>query len=118
MESQFQILAVAYSKDASLVYWSGVDDLIRMFDVRKLDAPLLQLSGHRDTVTSLSLSSDGAYLLSNSRDNTLRLWDARPFSTRANRCLKIFVGASHDQEVDFFFLSNRLWLSVMRCLVN
>lgn len=99
MWSDYQVLAVAYARDASLVYWAGVDDAVRLFDTRRLDAPLLALAGHRDSVTSLALSADGAYLLSNARDNTLRLWDARPFSTRPNRCLKIFVGATHDQEV-------------------
>jgi Prp8 binding protein len=121
MESAYQILAVSYARDASLVYWAGVDDVIRLFDVRQLDTPLVQLAGHREAVTSLALSSDGAYLLSNARDNTVRLWDARPFSTRANRCLKIFVGATHDQEVFFllffvFFIF--VGLSLMRCLVN
>jgi Prp8 binding protein len=101
MESPYQILAVSYSKDASLVYWAGIDDTIHLFDVRQLDAPLVRLAGHREAVTSLALSSDGAYLLSNARDNTLRLWDARPFSTRTNRCLKIFLGATHDQEVRY-----------------
>ncbi len=99
LSSAYQVLAVALSKDAGLLYSAGVDDRIQVHDARKLDAPLLRLAGHRESVTSLSLSADGAYLLSNARDNTVRIWDARPFSSRANRCLKIFVGATHDNEV-------------------
>ena len=37
------------------------------------------MSGHSDTVTGLSLSPDGALLLSNAMDNTLRVWDTRAF---------------------------------------
>lgn len=46
----------------------------------------------------MSLSTDGSYLLSNSRDNTVRVWDAKAFSTRQNRCLKIFQGAMHNAD--------------------
>ena len=34
------------------------------------------LSGHSSTVTSCSFSPDGASVLSGSRDNTLKIWDA------------------------------------------
>ncbi len=37
------------------------------------------MKGHNDTVTSLALSNCGSYVLSNSMDNTLRVWDVRPF---------------------------------------
>lgn len=55
-------------------------------------------SGHREAITGAVLSSDGSYLLTNSRDHTVRVWDAKPFSSRANRCLKIFAGATHNAE--------------------
>ncbi len=55
-------------------------------------------SGHREAITGAVLSSDGSYLLTNSRDHTVRVWDAKPFSARANRCLKIFSGATHNAE--------------------
>lgn len=98
MTSPYQVLSCALSKDASFVYWAGVDDVIHMFDARRMDEPLVLLAGHRDSVTSLSLSADNSYLLSNGRDNTVRIWDAKPFSQRANRCVKIFLGALHDQD--------------------
>ena len=61
--------------------------------------PDLMLTGHIDTVTGLSISPDGSYLLSNSMDASLRSWDIRPFVVdEANRCEKIFLGASHGAE--------------------
>ena len=30
--------------------------------------------GHSDTVTGMKLSPDGAYVLTNSMDNTVRIW--------------------------------------------
>ena len=41
--------------------------------------PVYSLAGHTDTVTGISLSPDGSYLLSNGMDNTARIWDVRPF---------------------------------------
>lgn len=49
------------------------------------------MRGHTDTVTGLSLSPDGSYLLSNAMDNTLRIWDIRPYAPQ-ERCVKIFSG--------------------------
>jgi Prp8 binding protein len=84
MSSAHQVLAVALARDASLLYWAGIDDRVQVHDARKTEQPLLRLAGHREAVTSLALSADGSYLLSNARDNTVRIWDARPFSARAN----------------------------------
>lgn len=55
------------------------------------------MKGHTDTITGLALSSDGSYLLSNSMDNTLRIWDVRPFAP-VERCVKIFSGHQHNFE--------------------
>ena len=40
---------------------------------------LFTMPGHVDTITGLSLSKDGKYILSNAMDNTVRAWDVRPF---------------------------------------
>lgn len=57
----------------------------------------LTLAGHSDTVTGLRVSPDGTHLLSNSMDNTLRVWDLRPYAPK-NRCAKIFTGHVHTFE--------------------
>ena len=56
--------------------------------------------GHTDTITGISLSDDGSYLLSNSIDQTIRCWDVRPYFSSANntRCVKIFQGHQHNYE--------------------
>jgi WD40 repeat protein len=45
----------------------------------------------------LSYSFLNSYLLTNSMDNTMRIWDVRPFAP-ANRCMKVFTGHSHGFE--------------------
>ena len=44
--------------------------------------------GHTDTITGMKLSPDGTMLLSNSMDNTLRVWDTRPY-VEGERCTKL-----------------------------
>lgn len=58
---------------------------------------LYRLKGHTDTVTGVSLSPDGSYLLSNAMDNNLRIWDVRAFAPQ-ERCVKIFAGHQHNFE--------------------
>ncbi len=55
------------------------------------------LKGHQDTITSLALSPDGGSLLSNAMDNTIRVWDCKPFAPE-NRLTTILEGASHGAE--------------------
>lgn len=45
----------------------------------------------------MSLSADGSYLLTNSMDNSLRIWDVRPYAP-VERCVKIFSGHQHNFE--------------------
>ena len=50
------------------------------------------MTGHTDTVTSLQVSPDSQFLLSNSHDSTVRTWDIRPFAP-LDRHVKTFDGA-------------------------
>lgn len=68
----------------------------QVWDLRS-NSVSLKLKGHTDSVTGLSLSSDGSYLLSNSMDNTLRIWDVRPYAP-PERCVKILSGHQHNFE--------------------
>ena len=45
----------------------------------------------------MQLSPDGSHILTNSMDNTLRVWDSRPFCT-GERCVKVFTGHNHNFE--------------------
>lgn len=55
------------------------------------------MKGHSDTVTGLALSPDGSHVLSNSMDNSLRVWDIRPYAPQ-ERCVKMFAGHTHNFE--------------------
>lgn len=92
----YQVTAVCFNDTADYVISAGIDNDIKMWDLRK-NALFAKLHGHVDTVTGLSVSRDGSYLLSNGMDNTLRVWDLRPFSP-LDRCVKIFVGHQHNFE--------------------
>lgn len=48
-------------------------------------------------LTGMQLSPDGSYLLTNSMDCTLRIWDMRPYAPQ-NRCVKILEGHQHNFE--------------------
>lgn len=73
---------------------------VKVWDVRT-QRLVMSLAGHRDSVTGLSLSPDGSYLLSNSMDNTLRCWDVRPFvagGSQGQRQTAVYKAHSHDLE--------------------
>ena len=52
------------------------------------------MKGHNDTVTSLALSNCGSFVLTNSMDNSLRIWDIRPFVTKEGLNLPINILAT------------------------
>lgn len=59
----------------------------------------MTLEGHTDTLTGLSLNTDGNKLLSNGMDAQVLTWDVRPFLAEgASRCQQSFVGARHGAE--------------------
>ena len=74
----------------------SVSVLPQVWDLRK-NAVLYRMKGHSDTVTGMTLSPDGSYLLTNAMDNSLRIWDVRPFAP-SERCLKILTGHQHNFE--------------------
>lgn len=98
---RYPLLANALSADPLTVYCGGIDNRIFVWDLRKgTDSPLLILKGHKDTITGIDITNDGCFLCSHSMDNTIRLWDVRPFfeGPDEDRCLTILQGASHSFE--------------------
>eukprot|EP00898_Chlorokybus_atmophyticus_P005080 jgi/Chlat1/5573/Chrsp369S00849 len=94
---KYQITAVSFSDASDKVYTGGIDNDIKVWDLRKTEVAM-RLQGHTDTVTGMRLSPDGgAYLLTNSMDCTLRIWDMRPFAPQ-DRCIKILTGHQHSFE--------------------
>ena len=68
-------------QSSNLLISGGEDGLIRMWDTRRIDGerdhPVATFPGHLDSVTSLDVRFDELYFLSNSKDQTAKLWDVR-----------------------------------------
>merc|ERR1711939_1065832 len=87
-----------YANAGDRVYAGGIDNAVKLWDLRRSETTLT-LTGHSDTVTGLRLSPDGTHILSNSMDNTLRIWDTRPYASMS-RCVKVLTGHIHTFETN------------------
>lgn len=72
-DSGVQVLAVAFNENADQVITGGIDNDIKVWDIRK-NALLYKMKGHTDCPTGLSLSPDGSYVASNAMDSTGNLY--------------------------------------------
>ena len=95
-DNKYQVTSVSFNDTAEKVFSAGLDNQIKVWDLRKKEVEYV-IYGHTDTITGISLSPDGSYLLSNAMDQTVRCWDVRPFVI-GNRCVKIFQGNTHNFE--------------------
>ncbi len=68
--------AVAFLEDGTEIATSGIDPVIRIWSVEDQTEPLAELEAHRDGSRGLDSSNDGKILVSGSRDNTARIWNA------------------------------------------
>ncbi|KAI0842398.1 WD40 repeat-like protein [Hypoxylon sp. FL0890] len=91
IETEFPITAVAVSEAGNEIYSGGIDNDIKVWDMRK-KAVVYSMLGHNDTVTSLRVSPDSQSLLSYSHDSTAKTWDIRPFAP-TERHIRTFDGA-------------------------
>ncbi|EGO55913.1 hypothetical protein NEUTE1DRAFT_148308 [Neurospora tetrasperma FGSC 2508] len=96
IETDFPITAVAMSEAGNEIYSGGIDNDIKVWDVRK-KAVVYSMIGHQDTVTTLRVSPDSQQLLSYAMDSTARTWDIRPFAP-ADRHIRTFDGALFGME--------------------
>jgi len=97
MNAIYQVTAVSFGDNSDQVISAGIDNSLKVWDTRKPEKPMLEMTGHNDTVTGMALSPCGSFVLTNAMDNTLRVWDVRPFAT-GERCTKIFTGHQHNFE--------------------
>ncbi|KAK2496680.1 hypothetical protein MC885_009669 [Smutsia gigantea] len=79
--------AVAFADISSQILFSGGDDAIcKVWDRRTMreddPKPVGALAGHQDGITFIDSKGDARYLISNSKDQTIKLWDIRRFSSR------------------------------------
>jgi Prp8 binding protein len=68
-KDNYQITAITFNDTSDQIIASGIENVLKVYDLRKNDI-LYTMAGHFDTVTGLSLSPDGNYVLSNSMDNS------------------------------------------------
>lgn len=91
IETEYPVTAVALSEAGNEIYSGGIDNDIRVWDMRQREA-LHTMLGHVDTISSLRISPDSQSLLSNSMDSTVRVWDIRPFCS-SERLIRTYDGA-------------------------
>lgn len=91
---------MALAEAGNELYSGGIDNDIKVWDMRK-KAVAYALMGHTDTITSLQVSPDSQYLLSNAHDSTVRTWDIRPFAP-ADRAVRTYDGAPTGFEKNLF----------------
>ncbi|KMQ87406.1 wd repeat-containing protein 23, partial [Lasius niger] len=80
--------AIIFADDTSQVFFSGSDDgLCKVWDKRtnidKLNPRAVGMfAGHRSGITYIDSRGDQRYLISNSKDQCIKLWDMRRYSNR------------------------------------
>ncbi|XP_063802060.1 WD repeat-containing protein 88 [Pseudophryne corroboree] len=72
------VSSCAFSKDASVLVSGGYDRTIVLWDVSSARKKLV-LKGHADWVLDVALSASKKWLLSSSKDSTLRLWNIEKY---------------------------------------
>ncbi|WWC63700.1 uncharacterized protein I303_106305 [Kwoniella dejecticola CBS 10117] len=91
-ERDCPITAVEWSKDGNQCFVGGVDNEVKVWDLRSLEI-LYTLRGHTDTICSLSLSPSGHFLATYGLDSALIIYDVRPFSSDPMRVYRSLTGA-------------------------
>ena len=72
-QSEPMIYTVSFSLDRGLVVLGSTTGTIKIWEVQTSKC-IATLKGHTGIILSASLSGDGKYLTSGSRDNTIRIW--------------------------------------------
>lgn len=92
IQTEFPITAAALSPAGEEIYFGGIDNDIRAYNLTKRGVSY-SLLGHQDTITSLRVSPDSRSLLSYSMDSTARTWDIQHFAP-TERHIRTFDGAT------------------------
>lgn len=96
------------------MYSGGDDGICKVWDRRTLTEsdpkPVGNLAGHMDGITFVEPRGDGRHLLTNSKDQSIKLWDVRKFSSHEG--LKNTQKAVSSQKWDY------RWQKVPKALTN
>nr|XP_006811903.1 PREDICTED: DDB1- and CUL4-associated factor 11-like [Saccoglossus kowalevskii] len=96
--------AVAFADRTSQIIYSGGDDgMVKVWDRRTLSEaspePVGKLAGHSDGITYIDSKKDNYHLISNSKDQSIKLWDTRKFSS--SDCVEAARRAVAQQQWDY-----------------
>ena len=80
LQHSYQLTSLAVGTGGRL-FSAGIDENVNEWDVRNLSV-VRTYESHRDTITSLSMSPDDSYLLSNSMDGQLIAWDINDLTSQ------------------------------------
>mmetsp|Transcript_10632 Transcript_10632/g.10474 ORF Transcript_10632/g.10474 Transcript_10632/m.10474 type:complete len:154 (+) Transcript_10632:283-744(+) len=83
----YQPTTAIFNDTNEFIYYGGLDNQIKAWNIKTEEKEEFSLLGHTDTITGISLSHDGKYLLSNAMDKTAKKWDISPFVVGGYRCL-------------------------------
>ncbi|XP_077260442.1 DDB1- and CUL4-associated factor 11 isoform X1 [Temnothorax americanus] len=78
--------SVTFADDSSQIFYSASDDgLCKVWDRRMVNESNPRavgvLAGHRDGITYIDSRGDSRYFITNSKDQSIKLWDTRVFSS-------------------------------------
>ncbi|XP_019872146.1 DDB1- and CUL4-associated factor 11 [Aethina tumida] len=100
---EYDVNSVVFADESCQIIYSGGDDgMVRVWDRRALDESRPKhvgcLAGHVDGVTHVDSRGDGRHLISNSKDQSIKLWDIRRFSSEsaASAALKVVQDQTWD----------------------
>ncbi|XP_032668188.1 DDB1- and CUL4-associated factor 11-like isoform X3 [Odontomachus brunneus] len=84
------INAVTFADQTSQIFYSAGDDgLCKVWDKRMVSEtdprPVGVLAGHMDGITYIDSRGDSRYLITNSKDQTIKLWDVRALSGKTGQ---------------------------------
>lgn len=110
-EDNMEVNAVRLLEDNSHIVCAGSDDgTVRIYDRRsmamKTRGSVGMFVGHLDGVTSIDVKNDGRYFITNSKDQTIKLWDVRVMSKESQ--IQEFAAGKRDAFRDWDYRWNNV----------
>lgn len=85
ISTPYPLFSTVIDPTETFVYFSGIDPTIHCYDIRKLDTPNWSQCTQKRSVTSLSISPNGEYLISKSIDGSIKYFDSSISCTNKQR---------------------------------
>lgn len=76
ISTPYPLFTTVIDPTETFVYFSGIDPTVSCYDIRKLETPNWTESLQKRSVTSLSMSSNGEYLISKSIDGSIKYFNS------------------------------------------